>query len=411
MVVAERINNYRYIKKNTIATMVLFFIYPIAAIPFIVQGMLNNKRWAFVLWAFFMGLLGLLYPPTGDLYRYTTDFLSVKGVSWAEFKFFLTLKQDWLLPYISYIIGKLGLNFDLSRFIYNFVSYLLLGLLYTDITDSNPHYSKKNAVLFLGTFIIFSIGAYTIRFSASTVLFAYGAYNVVYKSKKSGWIFVILAFVNHLTFIVFAIALLFHKSRSLAFSKKLVIFLIIFSFTVDSSSLIKLFSFLPLDIIDHYSIYLDGYWAKEYLNDHSFLYRLQMTITSLVSYAAAIIYILTYDKYNKGITLVNSVLLLTTLVTPFATIATRFVGVLFIFIKIHFLSIYKNTKSYKKYLMALFLLTMFSNAMGLWASRRQLAVSDIKIIAYSSVPQILTHTYSEKWINSIVYDNGDFKHD
>lgn len=187
--------------------------------------------------------------------------------------------------------------------------------------------------------------------------------------------------------------------------------MMVLSFTVDTSFFVKLLSFMPIDIINHYTMYIDGYWAEEFLNDHSLKYRIQMLATSLISYAAAVIYILTYNKNNKTITIVNCVLLLTTLVAPFATIATRFAGVLLLFIKIHFLSIYKNIPKYRRYLVIMFYLSLLSNLMGVWESRRQLSVSDIRIVAYSSVPQILSHTYSVSWINSNVYDNGDFKHD
>lgn len=409
-VALEKWYSYRFWSKNTLLTILVFIIFPLAAVPFIIKGMLRNKRWAFVLWAIFMGLLGILYPPTGDLYRYTQDFILIRDASWDDFKMFLLFKQDWLLPYLSYLLGRLGLNFDLSRFIYNFISYWLLGLIYLDIIKSNPAYSKKNAILFLGTFMVFSIGGYTIRFSASSVLFAYGAYLVVFKNKRCGWMFVVLSVLNHLSFIVFAVILFFCRLRIFYFSKKIVVLFVILSFAVDSSVMVKILSFMPVDIVNHYSIYLDGYWAGDFLKDHSFLYRLQMLLISLISYAAAIIYILTYNIKYKTIAIVNGVLLLTTLVTPFATIATRFTGVLLLFIKMHFLNIYKDSATFHKTLLILFYLSLFSNLMGLWGARRQLGVSDIKKIVYCSLPQILCHTYTEYWIDSTVFENGDFKH-
>lgn len=403
------INHYRYWNKNTIISILLFIVYPLASIPLVIRGMLRCEKWSFFLWAVFMGLLGILYPPTGDLYRYTLDYFQIRDISWTDFKIFLLLKQDWLLPYLSYGLGKLGLHFDLSRFIYNFVSYWLLGLIYLDISKSNPAYSKKDALLFLGSFMMFSIGTYTIRFSASSILFAYGAYQIVYRHRRSGWFYAVLSVINHLSFIVFLVALFFCKFRFFNFQRKYIIILVVICFVCDSDFMLKLLSFMPIDIISHYSIYLDGYWAGEYLKDHSFLYRLQTLLVSLISYAAAIIYIMTYKK-NQTASIVNAVLLLSALVAPFVTLATRFVGVLLLFIKIQFLTIYRQNARFHRYLVILFCLSIFSNLMGLWGSRRQLNISNMGIILYSSLPKILNYTYSEHWINSNVFDNGDFKH-
>ena len=82
-----------------------------------------------------------------------------------------------------------------------------------------------------------------------------------------------------------------------------------------------------------------------------------------------------------------------------------------LFIKIQFLNAFNGTRKQCKYLLILFLLTMLSNIMGLWSSRREISISDLSLICYASTPQILMHTYSEQWINKNVYENGDFNHD
>ena len=82
---------------------------------------------------------------------------------------------------------------------------------------------------------------------------------------------------------------------------------------------------MPADIVNRYSIYLDGYYAGTYLEDHSLRYRILMALSSAITYAAAIIYIITYDKKSiKNGSIVNGVLLVTTLSSPFSAIAYRF---------------------------------------------------------------------------------------
>ncbi len=354
----------------------------------------------------------MLYPPTGDFYRYTREYIYIKDFNWEQFKDFLFIKQECLLPYISYLFGRLNIPFDYSRFIYNFIAYYLLGRIYVDAVNGNGHYTKRNSIYFLGMFMSFSLSLYLFRFFFSMVLYAYGAYNIVYRRKKYGWIFVILSVLNHFSFIAFLVILILTKLFCFKFKRWIVVSLCILAFVINSDLLISLFAFMPVDIVNRYSTYLDGYYAGAYLEDHSIRYRILMALSSAITYAAAIIYIITYDRKSiKNGSIVNGILLLTTLSSPFSTIAYRFATVLLLFIKIQFLNAFNGTRKQCKYLLILFMLTMLSNIMGLWSSRREIIISDLSLICYASTPQILMHTYSEQWINKNVYEDGDFNHD
>lgn len=128
-------------RKNIL--IVFFILFPLYTLPWIVQGMMRLEKWAFVLWAFFMGLVGILYPPVGDIYQYTKDFYIYEGCSWEFFLELLSLKFDFLLPLLSYFIGLIGWNFDISRFIYNFLSYLILGTIFLDIVRNNCFFANE----------------------------------------------------------------------------------------------------------------------------------------------------------------------------------------------------------------------------------------------------------------------------
>ena len=400
------------VSKQAGITFLLFMVYPLLSLPLILKGMLDNKKWGFFFFACFMGMIGMLYPPTGDFYRYTEEYIYIKDFNWEQFKDFILIKQECLLPSISYLFSRLNVPFDYSRFIYNFIAYYLLGLIYIDEINKNVHYIKRNSIYFLGMFISFSLSLYLFRFFFSMILYAYGTYNIVYKRKKQGWIFVILSILNHFSFIVFLVILILTKLLHFKFRKWIVVLMCILAFTISSDLLINLFTFMPADIVNRYSIYLDGYYAGTYLEDHSLRYRILMALSSAITYAAAIIYIITYDKKSiKNGSIVNGVLLVTTLSSPFSAIAYRFATVLLLFIKIQFLNAFNRTRKQCKYLLILFLLTMLSNIMGLWSSRREISISDLSLICYASTPQILMHTYSEQWINKNVYENGDFNHD
>lgn len=387
----------------------VFFVLPLYSIPLLLYGMWKQENWAFILWACFMGLVGILIPPTGDFYRYTMDYELYKGLEWGDFLLLASLKNELMLPLISYGISELGLHFDLSRFLYNFLGYLLLGLLYLDIVRANLNLRNKNVALYaLGFFVSLSLSTFCFRYFLSAIFFVYGAYRIVYHERKSGWWFVALAIFNHFSFLVQAIVLLFQQLHFFRFGRKTVIFLILFSFLIDASFLTKLFSILPFDFVSHYMAYLDGKWAGDFLEEHSLRYKINMFVGNSIQYVCMLVYIILYyrsvPKYNS---LVNSMLFLTFLSTPFVTINGRFIIVMTYFVKIHLLKIFDGEKQMLRYLKIMFWLVMLSNIMGIWSIRRQIAISDFSMMLYSSSFQILSHTYNWNWIEENVSGDGD----
>lgn len=397
------------VSKECLVAVVLFIILPLYSTPLIIYGMWKQKSWAFILWALFMGLIGILVPPTGDFYRYAMDYEMYKGLEWSDFLFVALLQKDLMLPLLSFFIGELGLHFDLSRFLYNFIGYYLLGILYLDIIQNNLYLHRKKVALYaLGFFVSFNLSIYCFRYFLSAIFFVYGAYQIVYKSKKLGWCFVGLAVFNHMSYVIHTAALILQQMHFFRFSRNLVIILIFLSFFLDSSLIIKTFTFLPVDFVSTYMIYLDGYWAQNFLEDQSWKLKMQMFVGNLIQYFCVLIYVAQYKNSGKKYTsLTNSMLLLATITTPFATINGRFLAVMTYFIKVHLLVAYDNTRKMFKYLVVMFWLTMLSNVMGLWGVRRQLAISDFPILFYSSFFHILNHTYDSNWIHQNVSGDGD----
>lgn len=395
--------------KYTLGTLCLFILLPLYSTPFIVYGMWKQRKSAFVLWALFMGLIGILIPPTGDFYRYTMDYELYKGLDWGDFILVASFKKDLMLPMVSYFIAEAGLNFDMSRFLYNFWSYYLLGILYLDIVQANSNLqNKKEAMYALGFFMVFNLYAFCARYSLSTVFLVYGAYKIVYKERKNGWCWIGLSIVNHFSFIIQAIALLFQQLHFFRFGKKIVILFILCSFCFDSSLMIKAFNALPVDFVSSYIEYVDGYWASDYLNDRSWKYKIMLFIGNLIQYFCVLIFIMQYNKNDRKYTsLTNAMLLLATITTPFAAISTRFLSVMVYFIKVHLLVVYDGSKKMLKYLVLMFWLTMLSNIMGIWGSRRQISISDFPILFYSSFFHIMNHTYDDNWIHRNVAEDGD----
>jgi hypothetical protein len=398
----------RLISRSKGIATTLFILYPISSVPWIIGGMMRRKKWAFFLWAIFMGLLGILYPPTGDLYRYTLDYYTYLEFDWAEFVASLDDKFDYLLPILSFSLGKLGLDFDISRFLYNFFAYYLLGRLYLDVCSRNEYLNDKRIAFYILFFFIpiyFSL--FLTRFYFSIVVFLYGAYQIAFCKKNIGWLFVLLSVFNHLTFLSCALFLFCYTLFKISRMGMVVIVLIVLIFASTDISLWAL-SFLPLDIGNHYAIYIDGYWAGEYLDDHSWKYQLQKYTNNFIGYITIFIYLVFYNKgTKKQSALVNALIFLTFLTVPFILLRERFITLITLCIKIYFITVYDGTVAMRRSLTLLFIVAMLSNTMALWSSRRQIGISELPCIFYSSSIQILLHNYDKKWIDKNVTENGN----
>lgn len=396
--------------KSATLTSFFFCIFPLYTLPWVIRGMIRQEKYAFVLWAIFMGLLGILYPPVGDLYRYTQDYYIYKDCDWNLFVKLLTLRFDFLLSFLSYFIGKLGLNFDFTRFLFNFSAFYLIGNIYLDICKNNKQLrnNTKIGVYIVFFFIAFSFSTYLYRFFFSMILFVYGGYQIVYKRKKSGWIYVFLSIINHFAFIVFLVTLVLQQLRFFRFKRWIVLMFILIALFLNNTIVAYLFSMLPLEIVNRYSAYIDGNWAKDFLEDHSWKFRLMLILNSVIIYVGCIVYVLSYKRGKSAhLSFTNSILVLAFLTLPFVVIHGRFLIVLLFAIKIYFLSVYDGSRIMKFYLKCMFWCVMLGNVMGVWSDRRPLAISEYSRVLYSTSFQILTFSYSEHWIDKNITPEGD----
>ncbi len=410
MRIPNRVISSIYISKQGLITLILFIVYPLLSLPFIIQGMFKYQKWAFILFSCFMGLVGLLFPPTGDFYRYTQDALFIKNLSWDEFLVYSFVKFDYFLVYLSYVLTHLGVNFDISRFIYNTIGYLLLSKIFLELLEYNKEIKKKYRCIFFGLFICISLNMFLYRFFFSMILFLYGSYQIIIFHRKTGALFLMWAVLNHLSFIIFVIGFIGQRLGLFRFNRYIIAILCFIACFLDSNVVKNLFQILPVQYIDRYMIYLDGYWAGDYLEDHSLRYRIMLIVSSFITYSSILIYYLIYDKINKEKkALTNYILLLVAFMSPFATIVGRFLTVLSLSIKIIFMYSFKDNSLFRKCAYVLFYLTLLDDGMGIWSCRKELIMSDSNILLYGSFPSIITHSYSEDWLNRNVFEDGDFK--
>lgn len=399
-------------KQKSKFTILIGLIYPLYVLPWVFKGMVRNEKWAFIIFSFFMGLFAILYPPVGDFHQYTMKAATYSLLSWEHFFTIITLKLDFLLYTVGYLLSKINIPFDLTRFLYNFWGYILISALYRDLRSHVPILNEKRfALKSLIMFVGFSLVGNLFRFGFSTQLFMYGAYLVTFRENKKGWIFIILSVLNHFSFLIFAVSLLAFRVFHIHFSKKFIIFLGVAAVVFSGDIFMEIFKMLPLpvDMIEHYSYYLDGYYAKDWQNELTWKEQIAGMIESCIKYIMIFVYILLYSNENKKQTVLTNMLMLLSFITmPFTVINGRFMGVMSCSIKIFYLNNFKDTKLFRKTLNILFSLSIVSILMGAWGCRRQLSISRELQLIYMPSFAILTNTYDMRWINANIDDEGGF---
>lgn len=396
--------------KTLVLKVFLSLIFPLYSLPWTLKGMIKNEKWAFFIFSFLMGLVGILYPPVGDFHQYTMKSFVYNSMTWSSFLTMTTYNLDFLLYITGYVLNQINIPFDFTRFLYNFIAHLLLCYIYYDLRKHNEVLNvRSNAIKSLLVFVGFSLVSNLFRFGFSTQLFMCGSYLISFRNKTKGWLFVTLAVLNHFSFILFASALLVFKIFKITFSRNFIIIIGLSAMILSGDIFMGIFQQLPLpsNIIEHYSYYLDGYYASEWKEELTWREQIADLITSCIKYIFIGVYILLYSKKNKNDTaLVNALMLLSFVTLPFTVINSRFMGVMVYSIKMFYFKNFYHSKLYKNSLNLLVVLCLMSQLMGVWSCRRQLSLARESQLLYKPSFVILTNTYTPQWIRYNVDSEG-----
>lgn len=398
-------------KTNPLFSWIVVLLFPLYSLPWVIYRVFQFEKVAFVQFAFFMGLVGMLYPPSGDMYRYYQDFLLYKGLDWDTFLLLATINFDYLLALISYFLGIVNIPFDISRFIYNFLGYYLLGKLYLQIRKDNPilaeeHYKNKAFLVFF----VISLSNFLFRSGLSNILFLYGLYYILYKNEKKYYIFVFLAVFNHFSFIIFAVLFLISKFYTLKIHKPIQYVLFLFIFFASHFINASILDYLPLPAayMDHYATYFNGIQAGEITDRFSWKYMLWINFGHYVTYLILLLYISNNRHYNnRENSFINMSFVLCVLSSPFFIMYDRFITSLCFFLKVSYLLTLQKSFRYLKQISILFYLSIMLDLMNIYGNWRQISISDMSILTYKTSFQILGHSYSDSWINNNITERGD----
>lgn len=398
-------NNY-LTKNNKIIIFGLFLLYPLGALPFIILEIYNRKKYACTLLAIFWGMVGMLYAPNGDLYRYYSDYFTYSDLDYSEFRLMMLLqaKIDLGLPYLQWIFSKIGIPNDIIVFLFVFIgTYCLLSIIYDCLNEYSKN-KQRTFIIFIILFLIYSFLGLYFRYGFGSAIFTYGCHLIFNKKNKWGWSVMILSILFHFSMIIFLVLLIFIKTTNIKLGKNifLIFSIVSFFFSSDIISDIVLNVGFSQNIQSKILEYTEGYWASEWLKDRS-IGSLIMSYFSVFS--KIVIYYIIYKTYRKDTfhTFLSAIIIIITIVAPFATIKSRFEWTF------NFLNIMaiipgilndKIFNFYKRRLLICFLLIIgFVNTFSGFVFRRFIIpLSDEKELLYNSSFGILTHKYTYEWL-------------
>ena len=409
----SKTNNLKRVIIN-ILIVTLFIIYPLGSLPFIFIEIYNKKKYAFILLSIFMGLVSFLIAPTGDLYVHTNEYLYFADFTFLDFLNILPFTIDFIYYFISYIFSVNNIPFEYIRFLFVFVSYFLVFNIFHDLSITNEKIvnSKRIYIIFfLICFfqVLFMVIAIGLRYGLAIYLMVYGIYKLYQKENSKGWIYILLSCLTHFSMVLILFIIFLSRFFKIKKINKLLLLLspvfIIFGAEI-ILFIINLFpfnSFLKEKII----LYVTGYWGNEFLQNHSFLYRISRLMEH-ISIFPLLLFIFVTNIKNKLSGIVLSMSILIFILYPVTNLFYRFSQVILFVFLISFILSYNKTKLHNYFLIIIFITSTFTFLFGsIYSHKRNFIISNEYKILYASIPLILNSNYNQKWIVTHITTNGD----
>lgn len=198
-------------KFNNVLGVAIFLISPLLALPYILKGVYEQRKFAYVLFAFFWGVMAFLTIPFADLYRH---FIMYQHNDNNPYVVTSLLSSDWLnvlMPIIYTVMNKFSLPFDYLRLFEITSSLIMLSTIFRHLMEtSSCVYNQKeyfNRFLIFFLFFDFLFTTEGVRFGWALCFFLFGIHLLFNrKSKIAAIVFLLLSPAIHNSFAMFGIA-------------------------------------------------------------------------------------------------------------------------------------------------------------------------------------------------------------
>lgn len=384
-----------------LGVLVTFWVCPIFSLPFIVSGMLHDRRTAYFAFAVFMGLLAYMLAPVADLASYAYMYYKFEHQSLENVFIHAFVRKDFVMHSFLWLFAHLGIPFGYFKFSIAFISFLILNHIFLDkIQSSLVYYSPGEVVCryfcYIAVFpFILLVGG--VRFGFATIIMIYGFYLYIDRSMKIlGVLIALCASFIHYSLLYFALFAIF--VIQIRIERKVALLLL---------ALMAVFSLALQNYVQQYLVsnevagvdYLgDGVWGRQVGQS--------LKITALVYHwgqrlffvPLLIIFFRQYDKKYVWGRLFFSFLLMFSILYSAFTLAQR-LTVIISTISI-FIYLEEEIKGYvpsKRYGLILLFSCLMICAFDLYTHREQILLSNYWRLC-QPVPITLTQEYDKEWL-------------
>ena len=392
---------------KTIIPYLITFISPvIGIIPSLRLIYLNNIH-GYILLAFIMAMFSFLWPPLGDLYRYSLDYNDMLLNDGAGIIYF-----DPIYPLLLKSFIFMNFSFGSIRAITTFILYCIFFYLIIKITDNNEELRSNNRYKFR-VFMIFLLsieimGFITaVRFNIATVFFALGFYFAFFtKHKLNGNLLILLSILTHFSFFIVAFILYCSKFlvNKLYFYICIILTVLVILIKDEILAYILIGDIISPDFTRHLNFYIDSDFKFLSSDEHSTRYKISRYI-SISLYFFAIFYLIRHKISLIKFHTIYSLMFLCALVFTFEYVFFRYAYITFVLFLIVFFVNFskpKDTISFK----LIFIVSILVYLSSIYASRELIVYGNQNLIVYP-VPYILLNEYSQSWIDDNVLTTGD----
>ncbi|MDE5677366.1 EpsG family protein [Phocaeicola sp.] len=389
-----------------------FIVYPILSLPFILSGILQREKWAYLLGAVFMGYMGMLYPPAGDMYRYAEDFNLYKELDWDSFWIFMALKFDYFLPLLSWILGKCGAYPESTRFLFVTCSYYLLFDLYHDVTLSNKSMTKQIRVYSLVLLVPLIFSSFLFRMGLAQTVLVYGIYWYLIKGKRKGLFYIVFSAFIHVSYVPFVFIAVCSKYRLFNFSSKVFGCLCLLLVFVESSLLgVTLLRSLPFSdsLLSHLEEYITGSQSKDISSQFTIKQLIAKYFFNIVYYITLYQYYLFYKSNPQSLKIkrfVNIFIIIIIMSSSVPILHDRLLNVLKTFLILSSLYFMNNTAGMQRLLRIVVFFTIINMLFAFWQMRFFLKFSRIDVLFTSSSVQLMDFHYTDEWVSKNINEEG-----
>lgn len=258
-------------------------------------------------------------------------------------------------------------------------------------------------------FLNYSFTSLCFRFNLSCVFYFCSAYLFSVKKNFLGRLLLLVAVFNHISFLLFAIPLLFSLYYNRFGNKRLLLVLIILILTFSGDFLNLFLKNLDFQnrLIEHALYYTDGVWAGDFVEDHSLGYLIKLYLDRVPFFMSCIVAYKIFRK-NKLASLISFLLILTVITAPYLTLKIRCQTVLILPLLFYIIRYLPESKTINcRFAVYMLLISglIFSGS-DLRGKRRELSISKIDALFTQDAFSILSNQYDRHWIETHVNEDG-----